>query len=46
MFYADAVGPKTVLTRLQDYQTQFGEDFRPAALLETVAASGGRLGDF
>jgi 3-hydroxyacyl-CoA dehydrogenase len=46
MFYADAVGAKTVLARLQAYQSQFGDDFRPAALLETVAASGGRLGDF
>ncbi len=46
MFYADAVGAKTVLARLQAYQMQLGEDFRPAALLETVAASGGRLGDF
>jgi len=46
MFYADAVGPKTVLARLQAYQIQFGEDFRPAALLEAVAASGGKLGDF
>jgi 3-hydroxyacyl-CoA dehydrogenase len=46
MFYADAVGPKTVLARLQAYQTHFGDDFRPAALLEAVAASGGRLGDF
>jgi 3-hydroxyacyl-CoA dehydrogenase len=46
MFYADAVGAKTVLARLQAYQLQFGEDFRPAALLEAVAGSGGRLGDF
>ncbi len=46
MFYADAVGAKTVLARLQAYQMQLGEDFRPAALLEAVAASGGRLGDF
>jgi 3-hydroxyacyl-CoA dehydrogenase len=46
MFYADAVGPKTVLARLQAYQSQFGDDFRPAALLEAVAATGGRLGDF
>jgi 3-hydroxyacyl-CoA dehydrogenase len=45
MFYADAVGAKTVLARLQAYRAEFGEDFTPAALLETVAASGGRLGD-
>jgi len=46
MFYADAVGAKTVLARLQAYQAKFGDHFRPAALLEAVAASGGRLGDF
>ncbi len=46
MFYADAVGATTVLARLQAYQAKFGDHFRPAALLEAVAASGGRLGDF
>jgi 3-hydroxyacyl-CoA dehydrogenase len=46
MYYADAVGPATVLARLQAYQAEFGDDFKPAALLEKVAASGGKLGDF
>jgi 3-hydroxyacyl-CoA dehydrogenase len=45
MFYADAVGPKTVLARLEAYRAELGDDFKPAALLEIVAASGGRLGD-
>jgi len=41
MFYADTVGLKTVLARLKDYQARFGDDFRPAALLEKLAAEGG-----
>ncbi len=41
MFYADTVGLKTVLDRLKAYQAQFGDDFRPAALLEKLAAEGG-----
>jgi 3-hydroxyacyl-CoA dehydrogenase len=45
MFYADAVGPATVLARLQAYRAEFGDDFKPAALLETVAAKGGKLLD-
>ncbi len=41
MFYADTIGLKTVLARLKDYEARFGEDFRPAALLEKMAAEGG-----
>ena len=45
MFYADQVGVAQVLETLQRYQRTLGEDFRPAALLERVAAAGGRLQD-
>ena len=41
MFYADMVGLKTVLAKLKDYQARFGDDFKPAALLEKLAAEGG-----
>ena len=41
MFYADTVGLKTVLDKLKAYQTKFGDDFEPAALLEKLAAEGG-----
>ena len=41
MFYADDVGLKTVLAKLKDYQSKFGDDFKPAALLEKLAAEGG-----
>jgi 3-hydroxyacyl-CoA dehydrogenase len=41
MFYADDVGLKTVLAKLKAYQARFGDDFKPAALLEKLAAEGG-----
>ena len=45
MYYADKIGPATVLERLKAYQAEFGDDFKPAALLETVAADGRKIGD-
>ncbi len=41
MFYADTVGLKTVLQRLRAFEARFGEDFKPAPLLEKLAAEGG-----
>ena len=41
MFYADTVGLRTVLDRLRDFEARFGEDFRPAPLLERLANEGG-----
>jgi 3-hydroxyacyl-CoA dehydrogenase len=41
MFYADTVGLKTVLSRLKEFQAKFGDDFKPAELLEKLAAEGG-----
>jgi 3-hydroxyacyl-CoA dehydrogenase len=41
MFYADTIGLKTVLAKLKEFQTRFGDDFKPAALLEKLAAEGG-----
>jgi len=38
MFYADTIGPKTVLERLREFQAKHGDAFRPAALLEKIAA--------
>jgi 3-hydroxyacyl-CoA dehydrogenase len=40
MFYADTVGLKTVLDKLKAFQAKFGDDFKPAALLEKLAAEG------
>jgi len=41
MFYADTIGLKTVLGKLREFETKFGEDFRPAPLLEKLASEGG-----
>ena len=41
MFYADTIGLKTVLAKLKEFQVKFGDDFKPAALLEKLAAEGG-----
>jgi len=40
MFYADTVGVATVLAKLRAFQAMSEEDFRPAALLEKLAAEG------
>jgi len=41
MYYADTVGLKTVLDRVQSYRAEFGDYWRPAPLIERLAASGG-----
>jgi 3-hydroxyacyl-CoA dehydrogenase len=45
MYYADTIGAKAVLARLQSFHAAHGDDFRPAPLLEIVAASGARFRD-
>ncbi len=41
IFYADTVGLKAVLIKLKEFQARFGDDFKPAALLEKLVADGG-----
>jgi 3-hydroxyacyl-CoA dehydrogenase len=41
MFYADTVGLPVVLARVNEYRRRFGEYWRPAPLLETLANEGG-----
>jgi 3-hydroxyacyl-CoA dehydrogenase len=41
MFYADTVGLPVVLARVNEYRRRFGEYWRPARLLETLANEGG-----
>ena len=41
MFYADTVGLKTVLEKLQAFEAKFGDDFKPAPLLVKLANEGG-----
>jgi 3-hydroxyacyl-CoA dehydrogenase len=40
MFYADTVGLPTVLARVKKYREQFGDYWKPAPLLEKLAAEG------
>jgi 3-hydroxyacyl-CoA dehydrogenase len=45
MFYADLIGPGKVLAKLKEFEATMGEDFKPAALLESVAAENKRFQD-
>jgi 3-hydroxyacyl-CoA dehydrogenase len=40
MFYADTIGLGVVLAKLKEFEARFGADFKPAALLEKLAAAG------
>jgi 3-hydroxyacyl-CoA dehydrogenase len=40
MFYADSVGLPTVLARVKEYREKCGDYWKPAALLEKLAAEG------
>jgi 3-hydroxyacyl-CoA dehydrogenase len=46
MYYADSVGLGAVLARLKAYEAQHRPQFKPAALLERLAAEGGRFQDY
>ncbi len=39
------MGPDRVLARLKDLQKQYGDDFKPAALLEKVVREGKKFAD-
>ena len=41
MFYADTIGLRAVLDKLKEFEARFGADFKPAPLLEKLAAEGG-----
>jgi 3-hydroxyacyl-CoA dehydrogenase len=45
MFYADLVGPEKVLAKMKNFEATMGEDFKPAPLLEKVAAEKKQLQD-
>ncbi|MEX6502944.1 3-hydroxyacyl-CoA dehydrogenase [Pseudomonas zhanjiangensis] len=45
MAWADDQGAADILARLQALQARFGEHWRPAALIESLAASGKRFAD-
>ncbi|MBB3862649.1 3-hydroxyacyl-CoA dehydrogenase [Novosphingobium hassiacum] len=41
MFWADTIGLPKIVAKLKEYEGRFGESFKPAALLEKLAAEGG-----
>ena len=46
MFYGDQIGgPQKVLAKMKEFQGSMGDDFKPAALLEKLAADNGKFGD-
>jgi 3-hydroxyacyl-CoA dehydrogenase len=45
MFYGDTVGLPKVLDRMRQFEAKLGADFKPARLLETMAAEGKRFQD-
>jgi 3-hydroxyacyl-CoA dehydrogenase len=46
MHYADTVGVKVIYDAVRRYEAAHGEPWRPAPLLERLAAAGGRFADF
>ena len=40
MAYADSLGLANVLARVNEYRTRFGDHWKPAPLLERLAAAG------
>jgi 3-hydroxyacyl-CoA dehydrogenase len=45
MFYADLIGPDKVLATMKKFEATMGDDFKPAPLLETLAAEKKRFQD-
>jgi 3-hydroxyacyl-CoA dehydrogenase len=45
MFYADLIGPDKVLGKLKEFEATMGDEFKPAALLQTVVAEKKRFQD-
>jgi 3-hydroxyacyl-CoA dehydrogenase len=45
MYYADQIGLDKVLAAMRGFQARLGDDFKPAALLERLAAEGRKFAD-
>ncbi len=45
MFHGDSIGLQVVLDKMRDFESRLGADFKPAKLLETLAAEGRRFQD-
>ena len=46
MHYADSIGLKVIRDRLREFESQFGEAFKPAALLDRLADEGKTFADY
>jgi len=46
MYYADQLGLKNVVAKLKAYQAKLGDEWKPAPLLEKLAAEGKGFADF
>ncbi len=46
MHYGDQIGVANVLAKMQEFQGKMGDDFKPSALLERLAAEGRKFSDF
>ena len=45
MWYADEVGVESVYARIREFESKFGEFWKPSALLAEVASKNGKLAD-
>jgi len=45
MHYGDAIGLDKVLTKMKQWQSEMGDDFKPSALLEKLVAEGKKFRD-
>jgi len=45
MFYGDTVGLDKVLAKMKEFQAKYGDDFKPAKLLEDLVARGEKFSD-
>jgi 3-hydroxyacyl-CoA dehydrogenase len=46
MYFGDQIGPDKVLAKMKEFQGAMGDEFKPAALLEQLAAEGKKFADF
>ncbi|HJW41478.1 MAG TPA: 3-hydroxyacyl-CoA dehydrogenase family protein, partial [Rhizomicrobium sp.] len=45
MHYADQIGLAKVLAKMKEFEAKMGDAFKPAALLEKLAAEGKKFAD-
>jgi 3-hydroxyacyl-CoA dehydrogenase len=43
MFWADTVGLQKIVSKLEDMQSMYGDEFKPSSLLQRLAGEGGKL---